>query len=319
MKTKYFVATVAALVLVFCGQLAAQSVSPLDDSLGNLDKLISSLKVSSIIGDPIRAGNTIIIPFSRIKFGVGAGGSTMAIGGGMGAKAVPAGFLIIEGDDVKIELLPLEEKKPSFLQEMLPILLKALPQLMGGKFPSSAGASAPVPGPGPKMEKPGEPIKETSVGQMEKLFNEGKHAEALAVVDFLLAKDPNNADLHAWKGSIMGTLATGGNPLDMMKYGMGAMQEFETALKMDPGNIRGRFGRGMGRLKAPEGFGRDYDGAIEDFSFVCEKKPSCDAFYNLGTAYRGKGMSDKAKEAFKKALALNKDCADAAKALAEIK
>jgi uncharacterized spore protein YtfJ len=316
MKTKHFVATAIALVTIFFGQLAAQSASPMDDSLANLDKLISSLKVNSIIGEPIRAGNSIIIPFSRIKFGVGAGGSMMAFGGGMGGKAIPAGFLIIEGDDVRIELLPLEEKKPSFLEQMLPILLKALPQILGNKFPSFPGAP-PAP-PEPKAEKTGEPAKDITLNQMEKLFNEGKYSEALAGVDSLLAKDPNNADLHAWKGGIMGSMTTGGNPLDMMKYGMGAMQEFETALKLDPNNIRGHFGRGMGRLKAPEGFGRDYDGAIEDFSFVCGKKPSPEAFYQLGTAYRGKGIMDKAKEAFKKALALKPDYAEATQALAEI-
>jgi len=316
MKTKHFVTTALILLAVSFGQLAAQSKTPLDDSLINLDKLISSLKVNSIIGEPIHAGNSVIIPFSRIKFGVGAGGSMQAFGGGMGGKAIPAGYLIIEGEDVRIELLPMEEKKPSFLQEMLPVLLKALPQLLGGKFPSFLGA--PSGAPAPKAEKPSEPVKEASLSQVEKLFNEGKYSEALAAVDFLLAKDPNNADLHAWKGSIMGNLSTGGNPLDMMKYGMGAMQEFEAALNIDQNNVRAHFGRGIGRLKAPEGFGRDYDGALEDFSFVCEKKPSCEAFYNLGVAYRGKEAIDKAKEAFKKALALKPDCAEAAKALAEI-
>jgi uncharacterized spore protein YtfJ len=276
---------------------------------------MSSLKVSSIIGEPIRAGNSIIIPFSRIKFGLGAGGSMQAIGAGMGGKAIPEGLLIIEGEDVRVELFPVEEKKPSFLQEMLPVLLKMLPQMMGGKFPTPGAPSA---GTQPKSEKPSEPSKETSLSQVEKFFKEEKYSEALDMTDSLLAKDPNNAELHAWKGSVMGNLATG-NPLNMMKYGMGAMQEFETALKIDPDNIRAHFGRGIGRLKAPEGFGRDYDGAIEDFSFVCEKKPSPEAFYNLGVACQGKGLMDKAKEAFKKALSLKPDYAEAAKALAEIK
>jgi len=50
----------------------------------------------------------------------------------------------------------------------------------------------------------------------------------------------------------MGTLAQG-NPADMMKYGMGAMQEFEKALAIDPDNPDAHFGRGVGRLMAPPG------------------------------------------------------------------
>ena len=117
----------------------------------------------------------------------------------------------------------------------------------------------------------------------------------------------------------MGSLAGSGNPMDMMKYGMGAMQEFEKALELDPENVTAHFGRGMGRLMAPEGFGRDYDGALEDIKFVCEKDPSADSYYYLGQAYSGKGQKDQAAEAYKKALELNPDHKEAAKALADLK
>jgi tetratricopeptide (TPR) repeat protein len=105
----------------------------------------------------------------------------------------------------------------------------------------------------------------------------------------------------------------------MMKYGMGAMQEYEKALSLDPENVTAHFGRGMGRLMAPEGFGRDYDGALEDFKFVCDKDPSADSYYYLGQAYAGKGQKDQAAEAYNKALSLKPDFKDAAKALAELK
>jgi uncharacterized spore protein YtfJ len=267
-----------------------------------------------VIGKPIQQGNITIIPFSKVSFGLGAGGATMGFGGGMGGKTIPLGILIIEGEDVRVELLPQEEKKPSFLAEMIPVLIEHLPELLQQKsllMPSLFPEKAP--------EKPGKPGEKKSLDQVKKLFNEEKYKEALGAIDSLVAADPNNADLHAWKGNIMGSLASTGNQLDMMKYGMSAMQEFETALKLDPNNVMGHFGRGVGRLIAPQGFGGDVDGAVEDLEFACKKEPFAEAYYHLGVAYQRKGLEGKAKEAFKKALELRPDYPEAAKALAALK
>lgn len=278
--------------------------------------MMSAIKVSSVIGKPIRSGDTIIIPFARISFGLGAGGAKSGFGGGMGGKTVPMGLLIIKGEDAEVELFPLEEKKPSLLQEMLPVLLKMLPQFLGDKSPIPLEMFAPQ---AKAPKKPGKPVGEQSLSQAKKLYNEERYPEALEVIDSLVANDPDNAELHAWKGNIMGNLAGQGNPLDMMKYGMGAMQEFEKALELDPDNATAHFGRGVARLMAPEGFGGDIDGAIEDLEYVCKKDPSPEAYYYLGVAFQRKGLKDKAREAFKKALALKPDYPEAAKALAEIK
>lgn len=317
MNIKNFIAVLLALAFIFCGGLWAQKAkTPISESLVNFDKLTSVLNVNSVIGKPFRSGNIIIIPFSRISFGLGAGGAVSGFGGGMGGKAIPAGLLIIEGEDARVELFPIEEKKPSFFQEMLPVLLKMLPEMLGEKFPSVSIKPSTT---APKPAKPDKSGEKLSLSQVQRLFNEKKYSDALEDINSLLAKDPNNAEYHAWKGNIMGNLAVGGNPLNMMKYGMGAMQEFEKALGLDSENITAHFGRGVGRLKAPEGFGRDYDGAIEDFEFICEKNPSADSYYYLGQAYRGRGFKGKAIEAFKKALSLKPDYSEAAKALAEIK
>jgi tetratricopeptide (TPR) repeat protein len=233
----------------------------------------------------------------------------MAFGGGMGGKTIPLGILIIEGENVRAELFPEEEKKPSFLMEMLPLVLKMLPQFMEKK--SSAG-STPAPTAKP-AKQPAAPPPDASLNNIKKLFEEQKFSEALEMADILLAKEPNNADLHIWKGNAMGRLAQG-NPANMMKYGMGAMQEYETALRLDPQNQGGHFGRGVSRS-----YMGNWDGAIEDLEFACTKNPFPEACFYLGESYKAKGLTDKAKAAYKKALELKPGYPEAAKALAEIR
>jgi tetratricopeptide (TPR) repeat protein len=299
-------------LLLASGLLNAQA--PLEQPLANFDKLVSNLRVGAVVGEPVKVGDTFIVPFAKIKFGLGGGSSMMAYGGGMGGKTVPLGILIIEGEDVRVELFPEEEKKPSLFQELLPVLLKMLPQMMGDKSPFGSKPAAAQPSAG---GKPAGVPKDASLDHVKKLFEEKRFSEALDMADVLLARDPNNADLHAWKGHVMGSLAQG-NPANMIKYGMGAMQEYETALKLDPDNADGHFGRGMVRLMAPPGFGGDLDGAVEDFEAAVAKRPFAEAYFNLGMALQKKGDVEKAKAAYKKALELKPDYSEAAKALAAI-
>jgi uncharacterized spore protein YtfJ len=294
------------------GQVQAQTGKATEEAFVYFDKMTSVIKVDSLIGEPIRVQDTIVIPFSKISYGMGAGSAMMGFGGGMGGKTIPLGVLIIEGEDVRVELFPLEEKKPSFLQEMLPVLLQMLPQFMGKK----SEPEAPVPA--ASSDAPGVP-SDVSLEQVEKWYNAKKYQEALAAVDSLIASQPENAELQAWKGSILGTLADSGNPADMIKYGMGAMQAFETALNLDPNNVRARFGRGVGRLMAPEGFGGNVDGSIEDFKVAVKKDPFPEAYFYLGEAYKRKGRMDLAKQAYQEALVLKPDYEDAKKALDGLK
>jgi uncharacterized spore protein YtfJ len=307
MNTKRIIAVACGALLLGPVFLAAQG--PLDKPLAEFDRLVAGLKAGAVVGQPLTVQDTVVVPFAKIKFGLGGGGGGMGFGGGMGAKAVPLGFLIIEGDKVRVELVPEEDKKPSLLQELLPVLLKAVPQIMGGKTP---GMAKP-----PAAEAPVAVPADATLDDAKKLFGEKKFDEALQVVEALLAKEPNRADLHAWKGHIMGNLAQG-NPLNMMKYGMGAMQEYETALQLDPKNTDAHFGRGMVRLMAPQGFGGDLDGAIQDFE-ASLAKPTPEAHFFMGEAYKKKGQPDKAKMAFQKALAINPNYAEAKKALDELR
>ncbi len=312
MKRKHVIISLCLVLWLSSDQIQAQTKSAADDAFMNFDKMTSVIKVDSVIGEPIKIQDTIIIPFSKISYGMGAGGAMMGFGGGMGGKTIPLGVLIIEGEDVRVELFPLEEKKPSFLQEMLPVLLQMLPQIMEKK----AAPKAVAPGGSSETTTASSGV---SLEQIEDLYNEKQYQEALTAIDSLIAAQPENAELHAWKGSIMGTLAQGDNPTDMIRYGMGAMQAFDKALDLDPDNARARFGRGVGRLMAPEGFGGDVDGAIEDFKVALKKEVLPDTYFYLGEAYKRKGQMDLAKQAYQEALVLKPDHEYAKKALEGIK
>lgn len=97
--------------------------APVEKPLGDYEKLTSQLKSNSLVGEPIRAGATAIIPFVSVTFELVGGDAKIASGGGIGSRTVPLGFLVVEGDDVRVELLPEPKGKPSVVQELLQAIL----------------------------------------------------------------------------------------------------------------------------------------------------------------------------------------------------
>lgn len=330
-----------AAPLMLVGQLT-RAQAPLAQPLADFDKLVTELKISSVVGEPIRVGDTAVVPFAKIKFGLGGGEAMMGFGGGMGGKTVPLGVLIVEGDDVRVDLFPEQEEKFAVLQQLMQAILERKVVFMGNglNIGSIAGNTQDLRDLAPLISSmmgqttwvgnalnlghlaappaATSSARNASLDDLKRLFDAKRFAEALAMADDLIAKDPNSAEVHVWKGRIMGSLAQG-NPVDKMKYGMGAMQEFEKALARDPNNADAYLGRGMGRLMAPSGFGGDVDGAIADFEAAIARKPSPEAYYYLGQAFKSKGLNDKAATAYKKALELQPGYPEAAKALAEMK
>ncbi len=89
---------------------------PLNDLIGTaLTNIKTMVDVNTIVGDPVEtAGGTVIIPVSRVGFGFAAGGSDIphkapsdsktSFGGGTGAgvSVSPIGFLVINGDTVRL-------------------------------------------------------------------------------------------------------------------------------------------------------------------------------------------------------------------------
>jgi tetratricopeptide (TPR) repeat protein len=274
-----------AVLLPLCA-LLARAQAPLAQPLANFDKLVSQLKVGSVVGEPIRVGDTAVIPFAMIKFGLGGGGAMIGFGGGMDGKTVPLGILVVEGDDVRAELFPEQEQKPAFLQEIVQAIRDRKVVIMGnglniGHVSGTAQDLAPlvaammgqttVMGNALNLGHVSAPsVANASPGELKKLFDAKKYADALAMADALIAKDSKNADLHVWKGRILGA----------------------------QGNL---------------------DGAIVDFETAAGKKPSPETYYYLGEAFKNKGLNGKAAAAYRKALELRPNYPEASKALATIK
>lgn len=80
------------------------------------DKLENFLKTKTVVGDPLKIGETTIVPFINLSFGLGTGGGNgtdergnggIGGGGGTGARISPTAVLVIQGE--KVELLPIRK------------------------------------------------------------------------------------------------------------------------------------------------------------------------------------------------------------------
>jgi uncharacterized spore protein YtfJ len=340
MKRARFSVLFSAIPLLL--SLSARGQEPLSRPLADFDKLVSQLKATSVVGEPIRVGETTVVPFAKISFGLGGGGAVMGFGGGMGGKTVPLGVLIVEGDEVRVELFPEPEEKPSLLKEILRAILdrkvvimgnglnagetRVNPQDMAPLLSALTGQTTVVGNalnighlnPSPQSSSALLTAPPT-LDELKKFFEAKKFSEALGMADVLIAKDPKSSELHVWKSRVMGALAMSGSMADMVKYGPGAIQESEKAVELDPKNPDALLGRGISRLSAPEGFGGDVDGAIADLKASIAIRPSPEAYYYLGQAYQRKGLSDEAAATYKQALKLRPGYPEAAKALEGIK
>jgi uncharacterized spore protein YtfJ len=88
-----------------------------------LEKLRFITKAETVIGDLIQAGESTVIPVSRVSVGFGFGGhqnkgDTSASGGG--ASVDPVAFLVIRGDDVRIMPITKDSSLVSKVMEIVP-------------------------------------------------------------------------------------------------------------------------------------------------------------------------------------------------------
>ncbi len=112
-----------------------------------IQKIKEAVDASTVMGEPITAGEVTLIPVSKISLGFGTGGSEMAGnapkgcgenpfggGGGAGLKVVPVCFLVITGTTVRV--LPVEAAPETSLDrivDMIPDVVSKLTSLVEEK------------------------------------------------------------------------------------------------------------------------------------------------------------------------------------------
>jgi len=122
-----------------------------------LDEILKSLlpelreiaRAQTVIGDPIQAGDSTVIPVSKVSVGFGAGGSKDDKPGGMGtgggAMIEPIAFIVITGG--KVQLVPVTSKDTTIgkVIDMVPDILDrvGLKEKKGKKKASEAEDEAP--------------------------------------------------------------------------------------------------------------------------------------------------------------------------------
>jgi len=261
----------------------AQAQPPLAKPLAEFDKLVAELKSSNVVAEPIRVGDTTVVPFARIQFGLGEGSMAPAFGGGMGAKTTPIGVVIVEGDDVRIDLLPQQEAPPSALHQLIQAIMDRKVTIMGNgvNLGNASGSVTDL----TEMVKAMAAELQGKTNVMGNLFNVG--------------------DLHEPKPP-----APTSAPCTAA-----AMEEYNAALKKDASQPDVLLRRGTCRMNAEAG-SRDLVGAIADFKAAIGQKPSAGAYVDLGDALRLNGSKDEAAAAYRKALELQPANAAAAKGLA---
>ncbi|MBQ4396070.1 MAG: GerW family sporulation protein [Clostridia bacterium] len=122
---------------------------------GMMDVTLSKIKdmvdVSTIIGDPIMAGETTIIPISKMAYGFASGGSDFdgksghrcfGGGGGAGVTIQPVAFLVIHGSNVR--LLQIDNNMNSLDKAvgMIPNLVDKVSDLLSGSGKDKDTANA---------------------------------------------------------------------------------------------------------------------------------------------------------------------------------
>ena len=225
-NTMHKCSLLAALLTLPGLSLLAQN--PLARPLAEFDKLVAQLTSANVVGEPMRAGDVTVIPFAAIQFGAGSAGATIAVGGGMSGRVVPLGLLIVQGDEVRLEQIPEPVEKPSLVRELVQAVLNRKVVFMGnglniGNAPGNVSdlesliaaqmgqttiiGNALNLGSLATPARPASSVSAASLAKLKQLFDAKKYADALSMVNGLLAKDPQSAELKAWKARILEGMA----------------------------------------------------------------------------------------------------------------
>ncbi|MBQ6679744.1 MAG: sporulation protein [Lachnospiraceae bacterium] len=101
----------------------------LNDSIQSLlSGLDGFLSTRMVVGEPVRAGESLILPLMDVEIGVGAGsygGKSSTTAGGMGAKVSPSAVLILQNGAVKLVSVKNQDTVTRIL-DMVPDVLDRL-------------------------------------------------------------------------------------------------------------------------------------------------------------------------------------------------
>ena len=107
-----------------------------------IQKIRETVDANTVVGEPIRAGDVVLIPVSRISFGFATGASEFGGkapkapgdnpfggGGGAGVKVDPVCFLAISGTSVKV--LPVEVPPLTGVDKVVDMIPDAVNRISG--------------------------------------------------------------------------------------------------------------------------------------------------------------------------------------------
>ena len=107
-----------------------------------IQKIRETVDANTMVGEPIRAGDVVLIPVSRISFGFATGASEFGGkapkapgdnpfggGGGAGVKVDPVCFLAVSGTSVKV--LPVEMPPLTGMDKVVDMIPDAVNRISG--------------------------------------------------------------------------------------------------------------------------------------------------------------------------------------------
>ncbi|MCD6545868.1 MAG: tetratricopeptide repeat protein [Thermotogae bacterium] len=295
-----------------------------------IEKIFGELNGNYVVGDPIKAGNMVLIPLCSVEvsFGGGLGGSPAIGGGGMGKVSVkPMGFLAIE--DGKTRFIPLErppqpqndvfERALKIFDRLYPIIMQLIkgwqssnqkPQIIPKELPEPPKSSKSL-----KIEPKGKSQTSESLEKARDLYKNGNFKDAYSTLEEYLKSHPNDINAHLLLAKVSAGLAQSSKGIDQMKYGIRAMKEFEKVTSLDPNNIEGLIGYGYAKLHAPEPLGSLIQAQKSFEKALKLDSNNINALLGLAETFKKMGFENKAKEYYRKVLELEPNNETAKKAL----
>ena len=108
-----------------------------------LEKMRQMVDVSTIIGEPIKTGDTTLIPVSKVSYGFTSGGTDLpskqnnelfGSGGGGGITISPVAFIVIQGEKVRMMQINNYTSSADRAIAMIPELVDQISQLVKAKY-----------------------------------------------------------------------------------------------------------------------------------------------------------------------------------------